>query len=218
MRSRHLYTPTIGPAACRRGVARFAIAASGRAPRSGFTLFEILMVLGVMVAVIGIAWPSIAVMQAEYQLRQGGQLVQAKLTSARLHAVETGFDYQFCFEPGGQRFLVLPFDQQALLSQPAPGTRAPHKAGGKLPSAKVHFDAAASPGSHAVPPEWLTGMADSAEYSGTTWSAPIVFHPDGSASAATIHIVDKKSRQVTVSVRPLTGAVTVSKIQSGKSR
>jgi hypothetical protein len=181
-------------------------------------LFEILMVLGVMVVIIGVAWPAIAVIQAEYQLRQGGQLVQAKLASARLHAIETGFDYQFCYEPGGQRFIVLPFDQQALLVQASPGTRAPHKAGGKLASAKVHFDAAASPGSHAIPAEWLSGMTDSAEYSGMTGASPILFHADGSASSATIHIVDKKSRQVTVSVRPLTGAVTVSKIHSGTSR
>ncbi|HEY3968595.1 MAG TPA: hypothetical protein VGM05_28865 [Planctomycetaceae bacterium] len=182
---------------------------------AGFTLFEILVVLIVMVMVVGIAWPSIAVIQAEYQLRQGGQLVQAKLAWARLNAIESGFVYQFCFEPGGQRFVVLPFEQHALFAQASPGTRAPQKAGGKLPSAKAHFDAAASPASHAIPAEWLTGMADAGTYSGVTCAAPILFHPDGSASAATIQIVDKKSRTVTISVRPLTGAVTVSKIHGG---
>lgn len=186
--------------------------------RLGFTLFEILMVLGVMVVVVGIAWPSIAVFQAEYQLRQGGQLVQAKLAWARLHSIETGFVYQFCFEPGGQRFVALPFDQQALFAQPSPGTHAPQKSGGKLPSAKVHFDAGASPASHAIAAEWLTGMADAGTYSGLTCAAPILFHPDGSASAATIQLVDKKSRTVTISVRPLTGAVTVSKIHGGTSK
>ncbi len=186
--------------------------------RPGFTLFEIVMVLGVMVMAIGIAWPAIAVIQGEYQLRQGGQLVQAKLAWARVHAVETGYVYQFCFEPDGQRFLVLPFDQQALFAQPSPGTRAPQKSGGKLPSAKAHFDAASSPASHAIPAEWLTGMTDAGEYSGATWAAPILFHPDGSASAATIQIIDKKSRTVTISVRPLTGAVTVSKIHAGPKR
>jgi prepilin-type N-terminal cleavage/methylation domain-containing protein len=193
------------------------------AARAGFTLFEIMIVLGLLAMMIAISWPAIAVIQAEYQLRQGGQLVQAKLASARLHAVESGFDYQFCYEPGGQRFIVLPYDSQALLAQPAAGTRAPHKAGGKLPSAKAHFDGGSSvsapmPGSHGIPSEWLNGMADAGEYSGATWSAPVVFHPDGSASAAVIHVVDKKSRQVTVTVRPLTGAVTVSKIHSGGTR
>jgi Tfp pilus assembly protein FimT len=214
MRSRQLHSPTILPPAGRRSVAQY----SWREARAGFTLFEIVMVLGVMVLAIGIAWPAIAAIQGEYQLRQGGQLVQAKLASARLHAVETGYVYQFCFEPGGQKFIVLPFDQQALHIQASPGTRAPHKAGGKLASAKAHFEAAASPSSHAIPAEWLSGMTNAGEFSGATWSAPILFNPDGSASGATIQIVDKKSRTVTISVRPLTGAVTVSKIHSGTSR
>jgi hypothetical protein len=45
-----------------------------------------------------------------------------------------------------------------------------------------------------------------------------VFYPDGTAANVVLTIRDKKSQSVTVSVRPLTGAVTVSKIVRGASR
>ncbi|MBI3864867.1 MAG: GspH/FimT family pseudopilin [Planctomycetia bacterium] len=185
--------------------------------RGAFTLLEILLVMGVMVVAIGLAWPAIAVIQGEYRLRQGGQLVQAKLAWARLHAVETGHVYQFCFEPGGRKFIILPRDQEANTAQAGPGTRAPQKVGGSLPAENVHFDGTGVT-TQTLPPEWLAGMTGEGNFTTVSWSAPILFYPDGSASSATLQIVDKKSRTVTVSVRPLTGAVSVSKIQSGTSR
>lgn len=100
----------------------------------------------------------------EYRLRQAGQLVQARLAGARVHAIDTGFEYQFLFEPGGQRFLVLPHDPHALsaLSNAAAdgagnagATRPPPRIAGRLPSPQAHFDAAATGGlpGPPVPPE-----------------------------------------------------------------
>jgi hypothetical protein len=61
----------------------------------------------------------------------------------------------------------------------------------------------------------LTGLASADEFASVNWSAPVVFHPDGTAGMARIVIRDKKSRIVTVSVRALTGGVSVSKIENG---
>jgi hypothetical protein len=71
--------------------------------RRGFTLFD-----------LSIAWPSVNWMYRRQRLEQGAELVRARLGSARVNAVETGLVYQFRFEPGGRRFLILPYDAEAL--------------------------------------------------------------------------------------------------------
>jgi prepilin-type N-terminal cleavage/methylation domain-containing protein len=188
--------------------------------RRGFTLFEVLLVMAVMVMILSLGWPVVERYHSEYRLRQGGLLIQSRLSSARVHAIDTGVPYEFRYEPGGQRFLVLPHDLQALQAQQVPGSHGPAKVAGKLPSPQAHFDANApgATGGQSISAEWLTGIAAAAEFADATWSAPILFYPDGTSAHATLHIIDKKSQSVTVSVRPLTGAVSVSKITRGTSR
>jgi hypothetical protein len=87
-----------------------------------------------------------------------------------------------------------------------------------LPSAKAYFDAASFGGSgQPVPAEWLSGIPNAEEFTGVNWSAPIMFHPDGTAAQAQIVIRDKESRRVVISVRALTGGVSISKIENGAS-
>jgi prepilin-type N-terminal cleavage/methylation domain-containing protein len=201
-----------------------------RAPR-GFTLFELLVVVAILATVVAVSWPALDRFYLEYRVRQAGQLVQARLAGARVHAIDTGYDYQFRFEPDGQRFLVLPYDSQALAalqtaSSPttatagtSPTVRIPRIAG-VLPSTTAHFDSTSAGGSapQQIPAEWLAGLADADKFSGVNWSAPLVFHADGSATTAQVIIRDKKSRFVIVSVRAMTGGVTVSAIENGGTR
>lgn len=185
--------------------------------RRAFTMFEVLLVMAVVVMILGLAWPVLDRYRSEYRLRQGGLLIQSRLSSARVHAIDTGVPYEFRYEPGGQKFLVLPHDEQALHAQQVAGSHGPAKIAGRLPSPQAQFDATApgASGGQQIPGDWLTGIAAASEFSGATWSAPILFYPDGTAAHATLTIRDKKSQSVTVSVRPLTGAVSVSKIVRG---
>ena len=150
-----------------------------------------------------------------------------RLAAARVHAIDWGVDYQFRYEPGGQRFLVLPDDPQALAGvsngaqanaapQASVTARRPTKIAGTLPSKQAYFDAASTGGSgQPIPPEWLSGIAGAEEFTGVNWSAPILFHPDGTAAQAYVIIRDKDARRVVLSVRSLTGGVTISKIENG---
>lgn len=188
--------------------------------RSAFTVFELLIALAILVTALAISWPVLDRIRTEYRLRQGGQLVQARMAGARVHAIDAGVDYQFRYEPGGQRFLILPYDAQALAVQTtgtAGATRPPARIAGRLPSTETHFDPASSGGSvpQTIPPEWLSGIHDADQFTGVNWSAPLLFHADGTAAAAQVAIRDKKSRIVVVSVRALTGGVSVSKIENG---
>jgi len=177
----------------------------------------VLMVLAVLVMIVGLLWPALENLHAEYSLRQAGQLVQARMAGARVHAIDLGAPYQFRYEPGGRHFLVVPYDRQLLTSQSTGGTTKTPRVAGILPSARAAFDltGAAATGGVPVAAEWLTGFANADEFVSVNWSAPVVFHPDGTASMARVVIRDNKSRFVTVSVRPLTGGVSVSKIENG---
>src|SRR5260370_35220797 len=98
-----------------------------RVPR-GFTLFELLVVVAILATVVAVSWPALERFHLEYRVRQAGQLVQARLAGTRVHAIDTGYDYQFRFEPDAQRFLILPYASHALarLQPPsAPPTPAP---------------------------------------------------------------------------------------------
>jgi hypothetical protein len=174
------------------------------------------MVLAVLVMIVGLLWPALENLHTEYSLRQAGQLVQSRMAGARVHAIDLGAPYQFRYEHGGRRFLVIPYDQQLLAAHSAGTLKVPRVAG-TLPSARAAFDSAGAVATGGVPvaAEWLTGFANADEFTGVNWSAPVVFHPDGTAGMARIVIRDKKSRFVTVSVRPLTGGVSVSRIENG---
>jgi hypothetical protein len=190
----------------------------GDAPdRGAFTIFELLMVLAVMVMIVGLLWPALENLHTEYSLRQAGQLVQSRMAGARVHAIDMGVPYQFRYEPGGRHFLVLPFDTQVLATQAGGGAMKTPRVAGTLPSARAGFDSTGTlaTGGQPVATEWLAGLANADEFMGVNWSAPVIFHPDGTAGAARIMIRDNKLRFVTVSVRPLTGGVSVSKIEKG---
>ena len=51
--------------------------------RSGLTLFEMLLVIAVLAVAAGLSWPSIARIYALQQIREGAEMVQVRLASAR---------------------------------------------------------------------------------------------------------------------------------------
>jgi prepilin-type N-terminal cleavage/methylation domain-containing protein len=198
---------------------------------AGYTLFELLVVVAILAALVALSWPALERFYLEYRVRQGGQLVQTRLAGARVHAIDTGYDYQFRFEPEGQRFLVLPYDSQALAALQAASSTTAGTSGstttvkipriaGMLPSTTAHFDSTSTGASapQPLPAEWLTGMPDADKFTNVNWSAPLLFHADGSAASAQVIIRDKKSRYVVVTVRSMTGSVTVSPIGNGETR
>jgi len=189
---------------------------AGRIDRRAFTIFELIIVMALLVTIVGLLWPALDNLHTEYRLRQAGQLVQARMAGARVHAIDWGMPWQFRYEPGGQRFIVVPYDQQSLYSQ-TNAAKKPPRVAGVLPSTRASFEAGGllANGGQSVDPGWFSGMPNAEDFSGVAWSAPLVFHPDGTSGAARVVIRDKNSRIVTVSVRALTGGVTVSKIEKG---
>ena len=196
--------------------------ASARQGRGAFTLLEMVLVLSVMVTVLMIAWPSLNQLRWEQQIKQGAEMIRLQMVSGRLHAMESGLAYQFRFEPGGKRFVVVPADYADIRNQSA----APNNASGPVSvrywktsgqfQAKVKFDLSAAGESdqrpQPLPEEFVSDFADGDELARVAWGAPLIFQPDGSARDFVLDVLDEEGRAVTLTVRGLTGGVTVSQL------
>lgn len=195
---------------------------------SGFTLFEMLLVLALLVSLLAVTFPTLGRLQVEYQLKQGAELVRLQVTSARLHALESGIDYQFRYEPGGKHFLAVPADYQAVQAQATAAKNNPSgaatagywKTQGEF-QVKVKFSADASKllnsqsqaqAPQPLPPEFLVGFENSGALTSVVWSPPLIFKPDGSAQDFAVEIENEAGAYVTLEVRGITGGTHLSQL------
>ena len=200
----------------------------GSAGRAGFTMIEMLLVLGVIAVIIAVAWPNVIRLTGQPRLLESSDKVRSLASSARIHAIESGLVYQFRYEPGGRRFVVIPFEREfESVSPDAQGTGASSslgrfsKASGLLPEG-VSFAAPKLPGTSSgtasasggqkLSADLFSGLADAAKLEQASWSGPILFQPDGTGTDIAFELVDRRNQRVTVTVRGVTGAVTVSRI------
>jgi prepilin-type N-terminal cleavage/methylation domain-containing protein len=205
--------------------------AGGRCSSRGFTLFEILIVLSILVMLISLTWPSLLRYVRERGLREQAHAVRVELNNARMKAVDGGITYQFRFEPGGRRYIVLPDQppaaepsasgaQSSIVASPAqaitvtlPVLSATLAEPCTFDVPKV-YDAVTRADQPVVterlPEEWLTALPDGTALRETGWSPPIRFYSDGAAEDGMVTVIDDQRRRIEVTVRGLTGSVAAS--------
>ena len=139
------------------------------------------------------------------RLGEAAENVRIVLAGSRLQAVDRDEDWQFRYEPGGTHYVRVPWTQAAT-------TSAANSSGGRMSgtlSEGIQFSAGGEAASGELSPEVLSGLPDESELSGLSWSAPVVFFPDGTSTSAFFEITDQYSGAREVTVRDLTGAVAV---------
>jgi len=194
--------------------------------RTGMTLLEILLALGVVAILATLAWPSVMRLHGEQKLLDSAEKVRALVATARVHAIESGLAYQFRYEIGGNHFLVVPFekefegvDSRTKQAGTAEGLGRFSKAGGNLPEGvkfpKLNNSTSASTtgAGQQLTSDALSGLPGADRLSGLSWSGPIVFQPDGSSTDTEFSVVDLRSQRITLRVRGITGAVAVGRLQ-----
>lgn len=80
-----------------------------RGKRSGLTLIEILIVLGVLVAVAAMAMPALSGVWENQRLRDSGELLKAQWGRARVRAMKTGRIYVFQYTLDSGDFVIEPW-------------------------------------------------------------------------------------------------------------
>ena len=206
--------------------------------RGGYTLFEMLMVQGLLVMLVAASYPMLRSPLGKNQLLDAARQIRVELVKARHQAIETGVTQQFRFQPRLSAFEVTPAatpatEEPAAVARDvsrisiggtpgAPGhgeASDPVERRGELPDG-VRFGESAGSASEAIPddsaevaaaprPDRDTRLGAEVE----NWSAPILFYPNGRTSNAKIPLQGKGHFEVEVALRGLTGIPTVGEVR-----
>jgi Tfp pilus assembly protein FimT len=180
----------------------------------GLTLIEIILVMCLLVVMAAFSWPLLTRSFDAQRLRSAADLVRARLTRARIEAIDSGGTCQFRYAIDGRRFTISQSScdngANAAGSEAMPGDAAPRRStdrlSGELPEGITFV--AAQPAADVPPSDGETPL----EAGETSWSEPIFFQPDGTTTSTTVRLRNVNGRSIDLTLRGLTGVVIVSDI------
>ncbi len=195
-------------------------AARQRRARPAFTLVELLIVLAVLAAVLTLSIPSLRKLAIKGELRNAARQVRVTLLQARLTAIESGGLTYFHYQPGGGMFEA---GRGAGSADSTSETDAVPAAVGLDPPDTDSRAAEPPAEPHTLPHGVWFADADTAQPaqpSGAgeelpadeSWSAPLVFYPNGRTRNAQLTLFTDAYR-IELVVRGLTGTVQISEVQ-----
>ena len=187
--------------------------------RSGFTLFELMVVLGLLVAISAIVTPTLVSEMRNNRVYESGEAVREVLAESRRLAIDSGIDYQFRYEPNGRSFIVLPTelepsDANSLMGQQNTATYM--RLSGELSDGfQIRAMDGAQDTVERLGPEWFGNMPDGSLLAQKSWSAARLFYFDGTTDDFRFRITDSEQRTVEISIRGMTGSVRLSQVYQG---
>jgi len=198
---------------------------SSRLPRHAVTLVEVLLVLCLLVALASIAWPALERPLSNQRLRSAADAVRVEWGRARVEAMSSGRTVLFRYAISGDRYSIQSHagpefspdaasadgSQYATDSEDLPVSFLGHEL--KLPEGVTFLSGETADDTRA------DSLALEAEPSGDAemgWSEPVLFYPDGTTSTATLVLKNEYERCIQLSLRGLTGVVTVGQTYSAE--
>lgn len=182
--------------------------------RSGYTLFELMIVLALILIVTAIAAPNLMESVRNGRVQEAAENVTEVLAAARRFAIDTGVDYHFRFEVGGQNVVAIPADAQLSIgnsNNADPDSADFVSLTAELPSTMfLRYSADSKSGSETLKGSAFGNLQNAGDLASKTWSEPILFRFDGSAETTTFRVMDEQQRSSDISVRGLTGAISTS--------
>jgi prepilin-type N-terminal cleavage/methylation domain-containing protein len=196
--------------------------------RSGMSLLELLLVLALLVVIAAIAAPSLERPMEAEKLRRCAQLVQAQWGKARVRAMQSGQTIVFQYQTDSGRYRVQPWysddyllegnqfvDATATAASGASMDEMLSLAGiGELPEGvKFQTSISLSETRSLEIEEELSKLSNSAS-ADESWSAPVLFFPDGTTTTTETTLVNESGSYVIVRLRGLTGVSRSSNVLS----
>ncbi|HVT30908.1 MAG TPA: hypothetical protein VHE81_23080 [Lacipirellulaceae bacterium] len=176
--------------------------------RDGLTLIEVCLVLALLIVIGSLAIPLMGGSLKRQALSSGADLLRAAFSRARLQAMQSGQTFVLRVQPKGSWYQILPLDQLALPeNQNSPTDDAnPEQSTydilrlsrNRLPEGVIFAQLNVS-NSNVL-------SATFGSSNGGTWSAPILFRPDGTTSDASVLLVNEPGNTIRVTLRGLTGS------------
>jgi len=194
----------------------YRILNAGSAVRPGFTILELLVVVGIIVVIASVTAPSIMSRIRENAVAQAAESVRDNLARSRTYAVDAGIDYQFRYEPGGRNFIVLPMELEPSDSNSTTGDLSTGnyiRLSGEL-DAEFQLTAIGDGQQtiESLEAAWFGQLENALQLSQMSWSSPIVFRFDGTADDGQFRLTTDSKLTADVTVRGLTGGVSVSSV------
>lgn len=190
------------------------------AAQAGFTLLELLLVLGVLVLMTTIAWPSVSRALDGQRLTKVAERVRIEINATRTRAIETGVPYQFLYEGGGGRFVSIPTDRdgvpasQGVVKSAVPTEDDLPRASGLMEG--FEFSTQALDPTIKLQQDLFGGLDNWRDLASLAWSGPVKFDSDGSGEDVELTLYDRnRGQSITLKVRGFTGAVTIGSIEHG---
>jgi len=182
--------------------------------RGGFTLLEMLLVLSVLLVLAAIIYPSLQGAYANTRIQHSVEELRIKLAGTRFRAIDSGLVFQFRYEPGGRQYLAIPYEYDSSGEEQDLSVLGVFN--GELSEETTFRVADDEPvGAEKLAAGQLIGLDDATSLSKLTWSPPILFFPDGASDAAAFEVTDAQGQFIRVSIRDLTAAVSLSRLERG---
>jgi prepilin-type N-terminal cleavage/methylation domain-containing protein len=198
--------------------------------RRGVSLMELLLVLVLLVIAGSIAVPAITGAFGGAKLKRAGDKVIARWAEARAQAIETGVPYQFRFTPNTNSYRIEPLtdvlQSGASGAGGSPASTAPESATStqvETDANRRSLDKTTTIESQLPEPILFVGgqaagydatnderRVDDLQTIGSSWSSPIIFFPDGSASTASVVLQNDLPQYLRLTIRGLTGVARAS--------
>lgn len=182
------------------------------------TLLELLLVLCLLVILAALAWPALDRPLATQRLRKAADSLRAEWGRARVEAMSSGQTFIFRCTPESGRYSVESF----LGPEAAPDTALLEETDGsgdrEQALADVHWHERSLPegilfAAGRIAFDGRSQMVQSEEESlgatEATRTEPILFYPDGTTSTAQVLLKNEHGSLIELSLRGLTGVVTV---------
>lgn len=172
----------------------------------GYTLLELLLVMGILVVLAGITMPMALDTLDTHRLRASADRIQGAFAEARNQAIRSGNEVAFYYQPGFRTFFVMEFNP--LVPSPLPlvpneelARDSTSDLRGNILEMGVTFSGAdVSPDSRSQ----ISAVTDVPNYQ------RILFYPDGTAQPARVFIADRQGTGLRIELRSLTGTSIVS--------
>ncbi|MCH2202561.1 MAG: prepilin-type N-terminal cleavage/methylation domain-containing protein [Fuerstiella sp.] len=182
----------------------------------GFTLLELLVVVAIVIFLGGLVAPNVVSLVRENRVSQAAESVREVISISRTFALDAGFDYQFRYETNGQKFVVLPLDlEPADTGSTGEDTKRSDymRLSGELDEDfRLHAVDDVDETIEVLEAAWFGQLDNALMLSQAKWSSPIIFRFDGTAADAGFQITTTNQLTVDLSVRGLTGGISVSRI------
>jgi len=187
---------------------------------SGVTLLEVMLTLAVLVLMAGIAWPVLSRAFENQRLKKSADILRAEWTHARVQAMSTGYVYIFQFTPGEQRYSTyrrvgseVELSPDGQFQAVDVGSLQPFGKEQSLPEGIRFAGGEMLWDSRAEMYSTNTAAFLSPDQG---WSGPVFFYPDGTTSTARITLENERGRRIDISLRGLTGMVSISQIYTAE--